>query len=400
MDQPSSGRDEGPRAGLGAALVRLAAGQLCLHASMTGMRMATPLLLLSQQHARSAVGLVVAMFALAQLLLLLPAGRFADRHGLRRPIVLCVIGSSSGIWLAALWPHVAALCVAASLCGTAAGVANLAIQRHVGRMVHTPAELRQAFSWLSIAPAAANFVGPLLAGIAIDLAGFPAAFALLGTLPVMAWLLLRHTPQSQEQLPPVAERAPAWELLRVPVFRRLLLMNWFMTASWDLHAFLVPVMGHDRGLPASAIGAVLGAFAMGAATVRVLMPLFAAHVREWALITGACATTAVLLLIYPLATIAPAMGACSFALGLAFGCVQPMVTTLLHHVTPRHRHGEAIALRLMMINASMVAIPPLLGVVSTAVGVSAMFWAMGSLVGLCAPLGARLRGVVVEEGGR
>ena len=361
---------------------------------MTGMRMAVPLLLLSQQHERSVVGWVLALFALAQVLLLLPAGRFADRHGLKRPIALCVIASVSGLWMAALWPYLIVLCVAAPLCGAAAGVTNLSIQRHLGRAAKSPAEIRQRFSWFSVAPATAHIVGPLMTGVAVDMAGFPAAFALLGSMPLVSWFLVRPTREAADRVPQVRERRPAWELLRGPMFRRLLLMNWLMAVSWDLHAFLVPVMGHERGLPASVIGGIVGLFAIGAALVRLATPVLGARMREWVLITGACAATALLLATYPFAHSALAMGACSLLLGMAHGSVQPMVTTMLHHVTPPDRQGEAIAMRLVTINASMVAVPPLLGIVSATLGVNLMFWGMSALMGLCAPLGVRLRSVV------
>jgi hypothetical protein len=50
-------------------------------------------------------------------------------------------------------------------------------------------------------------------------------------------------------------------------------------SCWDVHTFVVPVLGHERGFSASVIGSILGAFAIAAALVRVVMPLVAAHLR-------------------------------------------------------------------------------------------------------------------------
>ena len=44
----------------------------------------------------SAVGVLISLFALSQVFLALPAGRFADRHGLRRPMTLSVAAASGG----------------------------------------------------------------------------------------------------------------------------------------------------------------------------------------------------------------------------------------------------------------------------------------------------------------
>jgi hypothetical protein len=47
--------------------------------------------------------------------------------------------------------------------------------------------------------------------------------------------------------------------------RRLLMVNWLLASCWDVHTFVVPVLGHERGFSASAIGSILGAFAVAAA---------------------------------------------------------------------------------------------------------------------------------------
>ncbi|MDP2094935.1 MAG: MFS transporter, partial [Hydrogenophaga sp.] len=73
-----------------ASLSRLIAAQISLHACMTGFRMAAPLMALREGHSPVAVGMLLALFALAQVFLALPAGRYADRRGLKKPVVLAV----------------------------------------------------------------------------------------------------------------------------------------------------------------------------------------------------------------------------------------------------------------------------------------------------------------------
>ena len=57
-------------------------------------------------------------------------------------------------------------CLAATLVGAGANFAQIAIQRTAGRMSGEPTELKRIFSWLGLAPALANVVGPILAGAA------------------------------------------------------------------------------------------------------------------------------------------------------------------------------------------------------------------------------------------
>ena len=100
-------------------LIALIGGQVCLHACMAGMRMAAPLQALREGYSAAAVGALIALFALTQVFLALPAGRFADRHGLKRPVAWGVVAAALGAALAAAWPVFPVLCLSALLTGGA-----------------------------------------------------------------------------------------------------------------------------------------------------------------------------------------------------------------------------------------------------------------------------------------
>ncbi|MGV3572062.1 MAG: MFS transporter [Ramlibacter sp.] len=349
---------------------------------MAGMRMVAPLLALSQGYSELAVGVLMSLFALTQVFLALPAGRFADRHGLKRPVAISVGAAVLGAGLALAFPVFPVLCLAALLTGGATGSTVIALQRHVGRAVEGPTQMKQAFSWLAIGPAFSNFIGPFAAGLVIDHAGYRPAFLLLTVFPLVAWVWMRT---AREMPPPQGHgsrpRERAWDLWREPMFRRLILVNWFLSSAWDVHTFVVPVLGHERGLSASVIGTILGVFAAAAAGIRLFLPLLAARVREWVLIVSAMVATSLIYAVYPFMRSAITMGACSMLLGFALGMVQPMVMSMLHQITPEHRHGEAVGMRMLVINASSVAMPMLFGSAGALVGVSAVFWTVAVTVG-------------------
>jgi MFS family permease len=125
--------------------------------------------------------------------------------------------------------------------------------------------------------------------------------------------------------------------------------------------------------------------------------MLADRLREWAVIAGAMLATAALFGIYPLLHTPLAMGAASVLLGFALGCVQPMIMSTLHQITPEHRHGEALGLRLMAINGSSVLMPVLFGVAGALVGVSALFWTVGAAVGLSSRMAFSLRQVISKH---
>ena len=381
-------------------LAQIITSQIFLHAAMTGMRLATPLLALQQGYSAMAVGVLLALFSITQVFMAIPAGRFTDRHGLRKPVQISVTIAVVGALTAVVFPVFPVLCLAALATGGAAGFGVIAFQRHVGRMSSDANHLKESFSWLAIGPSVSNFMGPFFAGLLIDhagaepadAAGFRAAFVMLAIMPLVAWYWIRNI-QEQERAPVHPEQANTrvWDLLKEPLMRRLLLVNWLLSSCWDVHTFVVPVLGHERGFSASVVGTILGSFAVASALIRVILPWIARRLQEYRLLAGAMILAAIIFGIYPFFESPLAMGICSVCLGLVLGVVQPMIMSTLHQITPEHRQGEALGLRFMAVNASSVVMPLIFGAAGAVAGVSAVFWVVGAGVASGSPIAWRLR---------
>jgi len=381
-------------------LAKLITGQVFIHACMTGMRLATPLLALQQGYSTLAVGVLLALFSLTQVFMAIPAGRFTDRHGLRRPVQISVTVAILGAGAAIFFPLFPVLCLGALATGGATGFTLIALQRHVGRISSDANQLKETFSWLAIGPAISNFIGPFFAGLLIDhagavpadAAGFRAAFVMLTLMPLVAWYWIRQVKeQPMAPLHPEHANARVWDLLKEPLMRRLLLVNWLLSSCWDVHTFVVPVLGHERGFSASVVGTILGSFAVASALIRVVLPWIARRLQEYRLLTGAMILAGVIFGIYPFFESPFAMGVCSVCLGVVLGVVQPMIMSTLHQITPAHRQGEALGLRIMAVNASSVVMPLLFGAAGAVAGVSAVFWVIGTGVASGSPMAWRLR---------
>lgn len=368
-------------------LVALIVGQIGLHSAMAGTRMAAPLQALRQGHGAWTVGVMMALFAAAPVLLALHAGRLADRHGYHKPLKLAAAFSIAGGLLALLsnWVtgpvHLLMVFVAASLCGGGSNIGLIAIQRTAGRSARDATERVRIFSWLGLAPALANVVGPVTAGFLIDHAGFPAAYTFLLMLPLVALAAARFVPQEAPLESASGPKGTTWDLWRTPGLRRLMTVNWLLSSCWDVHSFAVPILGHERGFSASTIGLVLGVFPLSVTAVRLLIPMLAERLSEAQVLRAAMLGTGLVFAIYPMVHSPWLMGMCAIALGLTLGAVQPMVMSTLHHLTPHERHGEAIALRSMTLNLSSTLMPLLFGAAGTAVGVTALFWVVAGAVG-------------------
>jgi MFS family permease len=400
----SPGAARADASALHGALLALVLCQVGLHACTQGVRLAAPLQALNAGHGPGAVGLLMALFALLPAVLALPAGRMADRYGYHRPARIAGVLSLLGACTAALGGHYVALCVAAALCGAGSGFGMIAVQRTAGRMARSRAERLRIFSWVAMAPAVAGLLGPMLAGVLIDHMGFRSAFFALAALPAAMLLMAQAVPRETGRLDLAARAAagttgatgapdatgaaaevarprPAWELLRAAPFRRLLFINWLVATSWDVFSFALPILGHDRGLSASAIGGVLAAYAAASMAVRLLIPLLAERLSQRWVMGGALLLVAAVFVAFPLLDGAAQMALAAAVLGLALGAVQPAILSSVHDVAPRDRQGEAQAVRAMTVHVSMAAMPLLFGALGTSLGAAPLFWLMALATG-------------------
>jgi MFS family permease len=354
-----------------------------LHACMAATRVAASLSVLAQGYPEWVVGVLLSLYAVAPIVLSLWAGRLADRFGFHRPVTWAVGMALTGAALPVATQHLAALAVSGVLTGGAVSVAAVAIQREAGLMARDAGDLKRVFSWVSLGPALSNMLAPVITGLLIDHFGYRSAFAFGALLPLLAVAAAWRVPRTPLPADADGARLPqsgAFELLRLPVLRNLLLVNVAMAACWDAHSFTVPVVGHARELSASAIGLVLGAFALAATVVRLAISAWADRLDEGRALRAAMMLATAVLLVYAWLPGAAGMMIGSALLGLALGSVQPMVLSALHQAAPPDRQGQALALRMVFTNLATIAMPAGFGLLAVLAGNAAPMWLMALLL--------------------
>jgi MFS family permease len=370
-----------PRHHLRHAFVWLIATLICVHACMAVTRVTAALWVLNHGYGEASVGLLLSLFAVAPIVLSLWAGRLADRHGFHRPVGVGVTLAFAGALLALAVQQLWAIAIGCLLCGGAIAVAAVAMQREAGMMADQPGELKRIFSWMALGPALSNSLAPIAAGLLIDHVGMTASFGFATLLPLVAWGLAQKVPRHRPEPAAQGHREPAaWDLFRLPAFRRLMLVNLVLSACWDAHSFVVPVVGHARGLSASSIGVVLGSFAVAATCVRLAIVRFADDLDEVRALRTAMVVAMLTFLAYAWLPGTAGLMAGSAVLGTALGSVQPMILAMLHRVTPPERHGQALGLRMFAVNGATVAMPAGFGLLAAATALAAPMWLMASLL--------------------
>ncbi|WP_251864038.1 MFS transporter [Achromobacter sp. Marseille-Q4962] len=349
------------------------------HVALTGGRITVSLTALQMGLSTFKVGTLVAVFAVLPMLFSVKAGRWVDRVGVVRPLAIGTGLVVFGTLLPFILQTQAALLVASCCIGIGFMLHQVATQDLLGHA--EPQRRLRNFSFMSLALAASGFSGPLIAGLAIDHLGSRLAFGLLALSPLLSigglYLLRGPLRAVNAHLAGAraAERRRVTELLALPPLRRILMVNTILSGAWDTHLFVVPIYGVAIGLSATTIGVILASFAAATFVIRLALPFIQRRVRSWTLVRVAMGTAAVDFLAYPLFSEVAVLIALSFVLGLALGCSQPGMLSLLHQHSPPGRAAEAVGLRMALINGSQVSLPLTFGALGAVIGVAPLFWA-------------------------
>ena len=329
----------------------------------------------------TAVGLLIGTFYIFPVLISWPVGRYSDRVGSQGMLLTGAAFGSAAMMIPFFFRELAALFVAAALMGVAFTLYNVLLPNLVG-LLSAPHERVRNFSNSSLVGGVSMVLGPLVAGVAIDLAGHAPASLVLVTLSlVVAGLVVvggsRLPGGAGGKGPPPA----ALGALSNRDMVRVLAVSSLVQVGQDLYQFYIPVHGYAVGLSASAIGGVLSLYAAASFVVRLVMPNLVARMGEERVLRYSFYFAAFGFIAAPFAENVLMLAVVSFLFGLGIGCGQPITTMLIFSRSPEGRSGETFGLRQTVNNVLRLACPPLFGLVATAFGLPAVFFLSAAMMG-------------------
>jgi MFS family permease len=343
--------------------------------SISSARVALSLYALDLGASPAKVGLIVATLYVFPLLISWPIGRYGDRVGSRRLLLVGAVCGLGAMSIPYLWREIEATYASGTLLGVSFAIYNVLLQNVVG-ILSTPEERARNFSNASLIGATSALTGPLFAGVAVDHAGHAAACLWLGILSVIVAALVII---GGALLPPGSRRQDAVSggfraALGNPGMLRILVTSSLVQLGQDLYQFYIPVYGHRIGLSASAIGGVLANFAAASFVVRFLMPKLVARLGDERVLAYSFYLAAAGFFLMPFFENVAALCALSFMFGLGMGCGQPITTMLIFSRSAEGRSGETLGLRQTVNNMLRVSGPALFGLVATGFGLPPVFW--------------------------
>ena len=328
-----------------------------------------------------AIGVLVAMFYVFPLLFSWPIGALSDRVGPRGPLMIGALCGAGGMLVPYFVHSMAALYIAAALSGLALAILHVLVQNLVG-IISKPAERTRNFSSFSMIGAATNFVGPLIAGLAIDHTGFATACLFV----VGIWLASGVLLLARGKVLPVSKRhtGPRTHILETLNNReiwRTLTTSSLAQLGTDLYQFYLPIHGHAVGLSATAIGIVLSSFAIASFAVRSVLTRLVGRFGDEKLLAYSFYLGAAGFILVPFCHSALPLALVSFVFGCGMGCGQPITLMLMFSHSQAGRTGETLGLRLTVNNLMRVVGPALFGSIGSAFGLFAVFWVNALVMG-------------------
>ena len=344
-----------------------------VHAAFLGSKVVLSLLALKLGADASVVGLLIGCYAVPPLLLAVHVGKFADRIGMRAPMIAGAAFVAAAMLTGHLWGALPALFVVATMVGIGFALYMVSSQNVVGGL---EGDRTRNYSILTIGYSMSNILGPMVAGYAIDYAGHASTLLLFAFFPLPAIaILFMNRALTRVNLPPAPDTPRrTTDLLQNGPLMRTILISGLQMASWELYIFFVPIYGHSIGIAPSTIGNILGSFAVATFVVRFAIPALTRRIRVDTLLSIAMVTAAAACVLFPLLQNIFALLAVSFVIGLGLGCGHPLSLTLSFERSPAGRSGEATGLRVTATNFARVAVPALTGIFSAVLGPAALLW--------------------------
>jgi len=354
------------------------------HIAFGGSRVVVSLYALESGASQAQVGILMASYALCPMLFAIAIGRLADRVGPRLPMLLGTAGIGAALSLPLIWPSLYTLYVSATLLGTSFHFFFVTVTGIAGGIGGAEHRSRN-YALVSLSFSGAGFIGPLVAGFSIDHLGYLKAFVILILFTIIPLLMLWLRPgflPAAARMPGSEATGGAMELWRTPRLRNTFIASGFISAGWDLFNFYMPVYGHGIGLSASAIGVILGAFALATFVIRAVLPWLVKRSSEAEILVYAIFSAALTFMLFPLFENPYALCAVAFLLGLGVGVGQPMSMSLIYALAPQGRASEAAGVRVTVNNFTHFVIPLLFGSLGTAFGFAPVWLSNSALLGV------------------
>lgn len=348
------------------------------------------------------IGLLQAAFSILPTLLAVAIGRWVDRTGERGWLAVAMgimtLGGAIGTYSSSL----AGLALSQVVTGMGQILFLVVGQSLIAN--YGPRDSREVrFGHYATAHSIGQLIGPGLAAVIIGggvwaLQG-PLGGLLPGTTPGQAFLattlltgaatlaaVFLPRPRRPVSLDP-AEKQPGMATMTRQVLQRrgmpaAMVISIIVASSVDMVIAYLPVWGEEAGLSVAVVGVLLTVRGAAALISRFFMANLISLMSRERTLALSMVLAGIGLVGFPFVTVEWLLVVLMIFVGLGLGLGQPMTIAWVATRSPRSERATALGVRITGNRASLLIIPPVLGAMAGAAGVTAIFVVLaGSLLG-------------------
>ncbi|RPI46894.1 MAG: MFS transporter [Betaproteobacteria bacterium] len=347
------------------------------------------------------VGVLLAVYSLMQAAAGWWAGRWSDRAGCYRPMLVGALAGVAGFCISYIGASEIALFAAAAVVGVAYAMVHVA-QTNVVGLLSKPDERAKNLADLSLVFSLTNFAGPLLAGFSVEVSGHAAAslwFVVLSLASTLALVAGKRLLPAQ-CVHTHGEGDGLRELLKNRALLRVLMIGSLVFAAVDVFQFYMPVYAHGLGLPAFVVGVIMACFPAAAFTSRVCLRWLLQYMSPEGVLWRAFLLATAAFVSMPLFDGAISLGVLAFVYGFGLCVGQPITLILAYQNATGGRTGEAVGIREAVNQITRVVAPLVFGAIGSVAGMLPVFFAGGGMLACGALLLRAGRQSTPASGGR
>ena len=321
------------------------------------------------------LGVIIGTGSILPMLLASIVGRLSDKMSISLLLTIGMFGSGFSLGLIYLFDNsISVLLIVQLLFGLFQIITVVSSQNLVGT-ISNEADRSKNYASYTLSVSIANFIGPFIVGITIDILSYSWTYVILALFAIVPGIIFLFIPVKSSKLElkeDVAEKSFK-DLLFDPNLRTVFLTSGVILTGVGLFEFYFPIYTNSLGFSATLIGILVSLNAGAFIISRLIMRPLQNKYKPEQIIGGCLLLAGFTFFILPIIKVAPLLAIVSFMMGLGLGCCQPLSIAMAYEYSPKGHSGEVLGIRLTVNKAVQLSVPLIFGSLNF-LGFFIIFW--------------------------
>jgi len=347
-----------------------------------GTRPLISLILSNQLHASTwQIGIIVALYSFIPLFFAIKIGKWVDRIGSRRPLIVSTFFGSMALTIPFFFQTMVGMGLSQLLAGISQTILAVSAQSYAGN-TKDPQKRENHVAIFSIGVSIGSLIGPLLGGLLSDHFGYFQAYIILATIGLISslfTLILKEVrTQSAEKIK--KGNGKIFELLSISNVRKAFFLSTLVLVGNDIFVTYFPLIATKIQISNTMIGFIIALNSGAGIFIRWALSMLLERFTRNQVIIGSIVISGVTFLLFPFFHSFIILSVLSLVLGMGLGIGQPLSITTTILSLPEDRIGEGLGLRITSNRLTQVMGPIIFGLFANGLGFASVFLITGAFL--------------------